>query len=225
MSATMFERLPVSRKILEIADYHELRGACKQAPLKSVELLDVVLKPSEPYKARHPIKKDNWSEMDAYWHETGWKYKIKRQKWLQLLHKEFWKGQGRLTCDRKVCFVCLDQAALKTMPEDFLLTYQDVQLNWVAIPWNSGDGQPTTPTHPWALVLRRQLTPEYPYLDSFHRMLKERGLVNLAESGFPRSLLKQGTVPLPETLRDWPMGVPGETVALPYLALTSEESA
>lgn len=195
-----------------------------EAPLNSVELFEAVLKPSQPfkiYKARHvprpppitdippkPIKKDDWSETDAYWHEAGYKFKIRWQKWQQLLHEEFWKGQGRLMCDREVSFVCLDHAALETMQESFAYTYQAVRLNWIAIPWNYGDGQATTLAHPWALVLRRQPTPEYSYWDSFHRMLEQRGLSSLAESGFPRSLLEPGTAPLPETLRDWLMGVP-----------------
>ncbi|KAI0550937.1 hypothetical protein F4679DRAFT_594258 [Xylaria curta] len=203
-----------------------------EAPLNSVELLEAVLKPSQPfkiYKARHvsptppimvappkPIRKDEWSETDVYWHEASYKFKVGRQKLKKMLYKEFLKGQGRLMCDREISFVCLNNTALETMQKDFMFTYQAVQLNWISIPWNIGDG--TILAHPWALVLRRQPTPEYSYLDSFYRMLEQRGLSSLAESGFPRSLLKQGTVPLPETLRDWLMGFPGKTAALPYFA-------
>lgn len=117
------------------------------------------------------------------------------------------------------------------MQKEFMLTYEAVRLNWIAIPWNSGDGQPTALNHPWALVSRRQPTSEYSYWDAFHRELEERGLTGLAESGFPRSLLepgtvlKPGTVPLPETLRDWLVGIPGKTAALPYFAPTAEEDA
>ncbi|KAI1735146.1 hypothetical protein F4680DRAFT_470216 [Xylaria scruposa] len=207
-----------------------------EAPLNSIELLEAVLKPSQPfkiYKARHvswpppimvappkPVRKEEWSEIDAFWHEAGYKFKVRLEKRKQWLYKEFLKGQGRLMCDREISFVCLNSKALETMQEDFMFTYQAVQLNWITIPWNYGDG--TTLAHPWALVLRRQPTPEYSYWDSFHRMLEQRGLSSLAESGFPRSLLKQGTVPLPETLRDWLMGFPGKTAALPYF---TEEDA
>ncbi|KAH8156889.1 hypothetical protein CIB48_g11358 [Xylaria polymorpha] len=63
-----------------------------EAPLNSDEPLEAVLKPSQPfqlYKTRlvsqpppitdtppKPIKKDNWSEMDAFWHEAGYRFKV-----------------------------------------------------------------------------------------------------------------------------------------------------
>ncbi|KAI3319956.1 hypothetical protein HD806DRAFT_525248 [Xylariaceae sp. AK1471] len=208
-----------------------------EAPLNSVELLEAVLKPSQPfkiYKAHHvflprpimdmplkPVKKDDWLD---FWHEAAYKSEIRWMKLQKALHKEFYKGQGRLTCDREVSFVYLDKGAMETMLNDFMFTYHAVRLNWIAIPWNSGEDQPTSLAHPWPLVLRQQPTPEFSYRFYFHRMLEERGLASLAESGFPRSLLEQGTVPLPETLRDWLMGIPGETAALPYFAPTAEEN-
>ncbi|KAI0190763.1 hypothetical protein EV127DRAFT_407994 [Xylaria flabelliformis] len=144
-----------------------------------------------------PVKKDEWSEPDVFWHEAGYKFKVGWQKRQQLLYREFLKRQGRLTCDREISFVCLNNTALEAMLKDFGLTYQAIRLNWISTPWNTGDGI-TTLAHPWALVLRRQPTPEYSYWDSFYRMLEQRGLASLAESDFPRSLLKQGTVPLPK---------------------------
>jgi hypothetical protein len=210
-----------------------------EAPLNSVELLEAVLKPAEPfkiYKAHHvsrpppitdtppkPVKKDDLPEIEAFWYEAGYQFQIDCRQVRKQLCEEFQRGQGRLTRNREVSFVCLEPAAMDTMYKDFLLTYHAVRLNWIAIPWNTGGGRRTILVHPWALVLRRQPTPDYSYWDSFQRMLKERGLAGLAESGFPRSLLQQGTVPLPETLRDWLMGIPGETAALPYFAPTAEE--
>ncbi len=36
------------------------------------------------------------------------------------------------------------------MESDFRWTYRVVELNWIAIPWNSGDGRPITLQHPYA---------------------------------------------------------------------------
>ncbi|KAI1189517.1 hypothetical protein F5B17DRAFT_390854 [Nemania serpens] len=47
---------------------------------------------------------------------------VSGEKLKQRLYKEFQKGQGRLTCDREVSFVCLDEAAMETMKKGFMST-------------------------------------------------------------------------------------------------------
>ena len=106
------------------------------------------------------------------------------------------------------------------MREIFKRSYHVVQLNWIHIPWNRGDGQGAQLVRPWALVLGPQ---GFSCWSWFMGRLEDPGLDWLPESGFPRSLLKYGTVPLPETLRDWLMGIPGETTVLPYFEPAVEE--
>ena len=205
-----------------------------EAPLNSVELLEAVLKPSQPfeiYKARHvsppppPVKEmpPKPAENEDWLAKMGYRSRTGAEKRRHMRYEEFWKGQGRLMCDREVSFVCLDVAAIETMKKIFNTTYHVVQLNWIHIPWNCGDGQGAWLARPFAIVLGRQPTPGCSYWDWFDSKLENLGLASVAESGFPRSLLEQGTVPLPETLRDWLMGIPGETAALPYFAPAVEE--
>ena len=42
--------------------------------------------------------------------------------------------------------------------------------------------------------------------------------LSIANCDFRRSLLRPGTIPLPECLWDWFAGIPGKSMALPYFA-------
>ena len=156
--------------------------------------------------------------------QMGYRIRIQKEKRRHRLYKEFLKGQGRLLCDREVSFVCLDGVATDTMMKTFNSPYHAVQLNSIHIPWNSGYGQGTRLDRPFALVWGPQAPPGFSSSTWSERALGKLGLASLPESGFPRSLLAQGTIPIPETLRDWVMGIPGESAALPYFASAAEEN-
>lgn len=206
-----------------------------EAPLNSVEVFEAVLKPSQPFTIhnarhvaprRHPdrqIKSDNPRIIDIC---------NRSNRRLRELEAEFMQGQGQLTHGNEISFVCLPDEATETIRKAFEMGYDVVPLNWISIPWYTGDGEPPFLVHPLALVLHFQPAPNHPivpppgcfWFPSYEILLnQELEKLGLMGSNFSRSLLKPGTVPIPETLRNWLLGIPGETAALPYFETPPKE--
>lgn len=180
-----------------------------EAPLSSVEVLEAILKPQEPFqihKARHIP------------HGPATRCKDRIQGALterRRLYDEYAQFQGRLERDREISFICIPFRALRSLRSAFNLCWP-ICLHYISISWGSGSPRKGL-YHPWALVLRDRpglgLVP--PYKVSLHWLLEQLGI---PDCRFERSLLPPGTIPLPDCVLDWVDGLHGISGALPYYA-------
>lgn len=186
-----------------------------EAPLKSVEILEAILKPSHPfqiYTARQVHHGCNETATD------------KRQlSESRKLYSEYIQLQGRLKLDRDISFICVPRLAIQTIRKTLWGVFTPVRLQYISIPWNVPGEWPTL-LHPWALVLhdKSHSGTIHTYEKRFEGLLKE---LDWSRSQFQRTLVKHGTTPVPECLWDWFAGRPGTTAALPYFAAPEEVHA
>ncbi|KAI1121665.1 hypothetical protein F5Y10DRAFT_271870 [Nemania abortiva] len=184
-----------------------------EAPLNSVEILEALLKPPQPlqiYTARHVPRSMITTEMNP---------KIPMLDRRQPAYREFIRTQGRLTEDREISYVCVRENVIRDLRRALCARVTPVQLCYISIPYSWGNGHQEL-LHPWAFVFNRIPDPmpedKYSYGNGLKELLVE---LNLTECDFERSLLKPGMTPLPECLRDWYFGIPGQKAALPYYAV------
>lgn len=207
-----------------------------EAPLNSVEVFEAVLKPSQPFtihKARNfPRRRcaDRPTASDYPFITKRINSMNKQRRWR---YARYMERQGQLARDTELSFVCLPTEATETIRKAFGVVYDIVKLHWMSIPWCESDGEHTYLRHPLALVLHYQpgsrpsIQLNYwrnlpSYETYLNRALEELGLMG---SDFSRSLLKPGTVPIPETFEDYYLGIPGRTAALPYFETVPGENA
>jgi len=185
-----------------------------EAPLNSVEVLEAILKPSEPFKIHkaHHIHRGLRKKVD------GKNLRLSSQLYRKACrhYAEYSRWQGRLAKERAISFVCIPEKAIEILRDTLRGTFWPVKLIYISIPWSYDPiKDPRGLEHPWALVLQRK--PEdgtiHTYENRFKDLLER---LNLVGCNFGRSLLTPGTVPLPECLWDWFAGVSGKTAALPY---------
>ncbi|KAH7326152.1 hypothetical protein B0I35DRAFT_474838 [Stachybotrys elegans] len=138
-----------------------------EAPLNSVELLEAMLQPSQPFEVfkthhvpRRPISKQSYQKLyasepgnvlDDYWLE-------KRHKSEQEGYADFLRRQGHLTRDGEISFICVPESAVAPLHDKLFTTFTFIDAHWISIPWNEGDGKITL-RHPTALVLFYQPGP------------------------------------------------------------------
>lgn len=183
-----------------------------EAPLNSVELLEAILKPSHPFEihtARH-VRRGCAQMIGNEWQRAL----LKRR------YAEYIRQQGRLELDREISFICVPTTALETIHTNFFGVFIPVQLQYLSIPWST-EAEPRSLAHPWALVLHDRPWPGtiHTYGNRLGRLLEAHELLG---TQLRRSLLKDGTSPLPECLWDWFDGKAGTTAALPYYASEEE---
>lgn len=168
-----------------------------EAPLNAVELYEAILRPRVPltvHKARTIPRKPK--------QETA-------EPRLQDLVTEYNNGQGKLAdaADREVSLV--------TLPRDVIWQLQmfygfvwPVQLQYLSVPVRVSGAK--TVRSPYALV-------SYNGHKVYHKKLKTllRDM-KLGNSALERSLLRPGTRPVPETLREYLAGESGKDAALPF---------
>ncbi|GAB0137423.1 hypothetical protein EsDP_00005688 [Epichloe bromicola] len=177
-----------------------------EAPLNSVEILEALLKPAHPFEihtARHVQRR---CSPDA-----------KKGTRNRRLYDEYIRLQGQLELDREISYILVPRTAVDNIHKITFGTFVPVVLNYISIPWGKGWGCP------WALVLYNKPVPGT--IHTYENSLKERlGELELSEDErkFRRSLLRHGTIPLPECLIDWFAGRPGKSAALPYFASADE---
>lgn len=178
-----------------------------EAPLNSVEVLEAVLKPKTPFQVHtaHLIPR-SVSTDDRH-----------RQ-----LVAEYAQGQGKLASspggagqDREVSFIVVPRDVV-WMLQCFNHFMWPVQLQYMSLPVRQADGTKTTRS-PYAVVCYNG---HGVYKKKLRSLLKDQ---RLGDCKFERSLLRPGTVPLPETLREYVDGEPGKDMALPYYQSTGEE--
>lgn len=182
-----------------------------EAPLNSVELLEAILKPSHPfeiYTARH--------------FRRGCIQEPRRHTSLSVskkLYAEYARLEGRLELERDVSFICVPQQAVYTIQRKLHGLFTPVKLHYISIPW-ARDNRPLDLMHPWAMVLHKKpLILPHTYENRLKNLLSGLGV---SDTRFTRSLLKHGTVPIPECLFDWYVGREGATQAMPYFASAEE---
>lgn len=173
-----------------------------EAPLNAVELYEAILKPRQPltvHKARLVPRRTKMSD---------------RHK---ALVDEYLGGQGKLAgrgseggnaVDREVSFAVLPRDTIWQL-QMFYHFIWPVQLQYMSIPVRVSGAK--TVRSPYALL---SYNGHRVYQKKLKTLLKD---MKLADSSLSRSLLRPGTSPLPETLRDYMDGEPGKTAAMPYL--------
>jgi hypothetical protein len=187
-----------------------------EAPLNSVEFLEAILQPPEPLEV-HKLPHIHRTRA------TKAKKRPGRLPTLQRLYDEFTQFQGRLTEDRDIPVTFVPDGSLDILRKRFRGSLWPVQLHYISIMVRLDCvGGRVALWHPWALVFHHRPLPQYGF--TYESLLKTL----LAELGIPdcdfkRSLLKSGTTPIPECLWDWIAGLPGKTVALPYLISEAKE--
>lgn len=168
-----------------------------EAPLNSVELYEALLKPIRPFEvhtARLIPRKTR-------------AYEPKRQ-----LIDEYLTGQGRLApkgpaAEREVSFIVLPRDTIWQL-QMFNHFLWPVQLQYMSIPVRMSEQKVVR--SPYALVCYQAHRVYHKKLKALLRDYK------LSDCGFQRSLLRPGTSPLPETLREYMDGEPGKDAAIPY---------
>lgn len=172
-----------------------------EAPLNAVELYEAILKPRQPFtvhKARLVPRKP----------KTG-----DRQK---ALVDEYLNGQGKLAgqgteggnaADREVSFIVLPRDTIWQL-QMFYHFLWPVQLQYMSVPVRVSGAK--TLRSPYALV---SYSGHRVYQKKLKGLLKD---MKLANDPLERSLLRPGTVPLPETLKEYMDGEPGKDAAIPY---------
>lgn len=168
-----------------------------EAPLNSVELYEALLKPAKPFEvhtARLIPRKTR-------------AYEARRQ-----LVDEYLTGQGRLAgkgaaAEREVSFIVLPRDSI-WMLQMFNHFLWPVQLQYMSLPVRMSDQR--TVRSPYALVCYQAHRVYHKKLKALLRDYK------LSNCGFERSLLRPGTAPVPETLREYMDGEPGKDAATPY---------
>lgn len=177
-----------------------------EAPLNAVEVYEAIFRPRQPFRV----------------HSTRL---IPRKMRTDDKHKqlvtEYLNGQGKLTSiggppDREVSFIVLPRDAIwqLQMLHSFMWP---VQLQYMSIPVEVSGAR--TVRSPYAVVC-------YNNHRAYHKKLKSLlKKLQLANCRFERSLLRPGTAPLSETLKEYMEGKPGQDAAMPYYAQLNEDNA
>lgn len=168
-----------------------------EAPLNSVELYEALLKPARPFEVHRTRLIPRKTRA----------YEAKRQ-----LVDEYLTGQGRLAAkgpaaEREVSFIVLPRDTVWQL-QMFNHFIWPVQLQYMSLPVRMSEQK--TVRSPYALVCYQA---HRVYHKKLKALLRDRKLSNC---GFERSLLRPGTAPLPETLREYMDGQPGKDAATPY---------
>lgn len=184
-----------------------------EAPLNSVEILEAMLQPAEPFQihtARHVPRGPATTAFDA-----------QELALVRRMYREYVRFQGRLEKDRDISFVCIPRSDVEEVRDKVWGIFTPVRLHYISIPW--GNGTRKSLIHPWALVLHDKPHPGsiHTYETRFQVLL---GRLGIEGCSFERSLIHPGTTPLPECLWDWFAGIPGATKALPYFDVTFKKS-
>ncbi|KAJ4417470.1 hypothetical protein N0V82_006134 [Gnomoniopsis sp. IMI 355080] len=173
-----------------------------EAPLNAVELYEAILKPRTPLKVhsarlvpRSIRKGDDASRRglaDEYLNGQG---------------KLAGSGNGANAVDREVHFIVIPRDTIwqLQMYDHFMWP---VQLQYMSIPVRVSGAK--TVRSPYAVICYHG---HRVYQKKLRSLLKE---THLANDPLSRSLLPVGTIPLPETLKDYVEGLPGKDVAAPY---------
>lgn len=172
-----------------------------EAPLNAVELYEAILKTRQPIQV-------HTARLVPRRTKTGERYRA--------LVNEYESGQGRLAgegwsggnaVDREVSFVVLPRDTVWQLQMHFHFIWP-VQLQYMSIPVRSGGAK--TVRSPYALV---SYNGQRVYQKKLKALLKEN---KLADDELSRSLLRPGTVPVPETLKAYMEGEPGKDAVLHY---------
>lgn len=166
-----------------------------EAPLNAVELYEAMLKPRVPFTVHtaRTIPRKPKQNVDR----------------LKDLVTEYHNGQGKLadTESREVSFITLPRDSIWQLQMFYGFVWP-VQLQYMSIPARVSGAK--TVRSPYALV-------SYNGHKVYHKKL--RALLRdmkLGSSGLERSLLRPGTKPVPETLREYLAGESGKDAALPF---------
>lgn len=172
-----------------------------EAPLNAVELYEAILKPRQPL----PVHNARLVPRET---KTGERYRA--------LVNEYKSGQGRLAgegqsggnaVNREVSFIVLPRDTVWQLQMYYHFIWP-VQLQYMSVPVRAGGAK--TVRSPYALV---SYNGHRSYQKKLRALLKDN---KLADDELSRSLLRPGTLPLPETLKAYMEGEPGKDAALHY---------
>lgn len=170
-----------------------------EAPLNAVEVYEAMFRPGRPFRI-------HTSRLTPRQIRTDGKH--------EQLVNEYLNGQGKLADsggapDREVSFIVLPRDAIWQL-QMFHSFMWPVQLQYMSIPVEVSGAR--TVRSPYAIVC-------YNGHRAYHKKLKSLlKKFQLADCRFERSLLRPGTAPLPETLKEYTEGKPGQDAATPYYA-------
>ncbi|CAH0054945.1 unnamed protein product [Clonostachys solani] len=174
-----------------------------EAPLNTVEIIEAILKPKEPfqvYTAHHFSR--GCVEATAY-----------RGERKQKLYQEYCRFQGRLERDRQISFIMVTQYDIWAIRDVTWPMFTPTVLNYISVPWTFRERK--TLESPWALVFHGRNDPVTQ--DYQHRLDLLVDKLDIAGRSIDsRSYLRPGTIPLPECIWDWFAGIPGKEEAAFY---------
>lgn len=175
-----------------------------EAPLNAVEVYEAMFRPRQPFRVHSARLIPRKMRTD--------------EKHKQLVD-EYQKGQGKLAgsdggdLDREVSFIKLPRDAIWQL-QMFHSFMWPVQLQYMSIPVEVSGAR--TVRSPYAIVC-------YSSHRAYHKKLKSLlKKLQLAHCKFERSLLRPGTVPVSETLKDYVEGKPGQDAATEFYAQHTE---
>lgn len=177
-----------------------------EAPLNAVEVYEAMFRPRLPFQI-------HTSHLVPRRMRTDDKHK-------QLVN-EYLNGQGKLASsdgapDREVSFIVLPRDAIWQL-QMFHSFMWPVQLQYMSIPVEVSGAR--TMRSPYAIVC-------YNSHRAYHKKLKSLlKKLQLSDCRFERSLLRPGVAPLPETLKEYIEGKPGQDAAMHYYAQHLEDDA
>lgn len=176
-----------------------------EAPLNAVEVYEAMFRPRQPFRVHSARLIPR---------------KIRTDDKHKQLVNEYLIGQGKLTndggpLDREVSFIVLPRDTIWQL-QMFHGFMWPVQLQYMSIPVEVSGAR--TVRNPYAIVC-------YNNHRAYHRKLKTLlKKLHLADCRFERSLLRPGTAPLSETLKEYMEGKPGQDAARPYYAQFTEDN-
>lgn len=176
-----------------------------EAPLNAVEVYEAIFTQGQPIQVHSARLVPR---------------KIRADNRHKPLVDEYLNGQGRLSSsgglpDREVSFIVLPRDTIwqLQMLHNFIWP---VQLQYMSIPVEVSGAR--TVRSPYAVVC-------YNSHRAYHKKLKSLlKSLRLADCRFDRSLLRQGTAPLPETLKEYMEGKPGQDAAAPFYRQHTEDA-
>lgn len=177
-----------------------------EAPLNAVEVYEAMFRPRQPFRVHS-------ARLIPRKLRTDDKHK-------QLVN-EYLNGQGKLAAsdgaqDREVSFIVLPRDTIWQL-QMFHSFMWPVQLQYMSIPVEVSGAR--TVRNPYAIVC-------YNSHRAYHKKLKSLlKKLDLADCRFERSLLRPGTQPVSETLKDYMEGKPGQDAATSYYAQFTENAS
>lgn len=175
-----------------------------EAPLNAVEVFEAIFRPRQPFRVHS-------ARLIPRKLRTDDKHK-------QLVN-EYLDGQGKLAAasndpsDQAVSFIVLPRDAVWQL-QMFHSFMWPVQLQYMSIPVEVSGAR--TVRSPYAIVCYNNHRAYHKKMKSLLKKLK------LADCKFERSLLRPGTTPLSETLKDYMEGKPGQDAAMEFYAQITE---